>query len=126
MRPWIACAPIRKSAPGPTITATSFKSSNDSLRLHYFSERVPAVPGAAVDRQDHTAVVRRVGRGVECGDAVLSTGAAGRLRIRALRHPPPESQSPVDGSRGLAGRELRAAADSPFAALETERSWRSH
>ena len=57
------------------------------LRRHHFPERLPAVSGAAADRQDHSAVVRRIGRGVERRDAVFPACAAGRIRVRARLHP---------------------------------------
>ena len=57
-----------------------------SLRLHNFSKRVSAVRRAADDRQNHPALVRRIGGGVEHLPAVFPSGLAGRLPVRAPLH----------------------------------------
>src|SRR5271166_370213 len=100
----------RVSAPGPTITVISFRSSNNApLRDHYFPERLPAVSGAASHCQDHSALVRRFGRRLERRDAVFPTGPAGRIRLCALLHSISESEAADDGPRHAAAGQLRAA-----------------
>ena len=55
-----------------------------ALRGDHSAQRVPAVSGAAADRQTDSALVRRIGRGLDQLHALLPDGAAGRLRLRAL------------------------------------------
>ncbi len=67
------------------------KRFHAAVRRDHISECLPAVSGAAADREVHPAVVRRIGSGVERGASVFSTGAAGRVSLRALPDPVRES-----------------------------------
>ena len=51
-----------------------------------FSERISAVRRAADDRQNHPAVVRRIGRGVEHLPPVFPGRVTGGLLVRAPLH----------------------------------------
>src|SRR5271154_406910 len=117
--------------PGPTTIATSCKFSNDdfqlgsfstpddTLRSHHFSQRLPAVSSAAVDRENHSAVVWRIGGRVERGHAVLPTGTAGRVWVRPFPDPKAKGARTNGGPRGIAAGKLRAVADSSVAVVET-------
>src|SRR5581483_1506986 len=71
------------------------------VRHHRLSLGVPALPSPAAGREDHPAVVRRIGRGVDRVHAVLPGAAAPRLLLRARRD---------------ALADLAAAEDRPLAA----------
>src|ERR1019366_10424032 len=97
--------------PGPTISVISLPSSNsgckinDSLRRYHFSERIPAVPGAAAYRQDDSAVVRRLGCGVERQHALLPTAVVGWIRLRARLDPLSETPHADAGACDAAAGE---------------------
>src|SRR5581483_8507397 len=55
------------------------------VRHHRLSLGVPALPSPAAGREDHPAVVRRIGRRVDRVHAVLPGAAAPRLLLRARR-----------------------------------------
>src|SRR5579872_1997371 len=105
--------------PGRTTIATSSKSSNDSLRDHDFSQRLPVVPSAAADRQNDPAMVRRIGRRVGRGDVVLPACAAGRVRLFARGDSIPATEDTVVRACGVAGAELRFAAHPAVTFMET-------
>ncbi|PYT78068.1 MAG: hypothetical protein DMG40_21465 [Acidobacteria bacterium] len=53
-----------------------------------FRERVSALPSRTAYRKNHSSVVRRSGRGLDGLPAVLSSGPAARLSLRALTDAP--------------------------------------
>src|SRR5579885_1755022 len=98
---------------------------NDRLRRYHLPERVPAVSGAAPDRENHFALVRRIGCGMGRGAAVFSARPARRLcvfaRIDSLR----KTQGADVRSCRAALSKLSFAAYPALAFLETVRSRRS-
>src|SRR5579871_2985788 len=99
---------------------------DDPLRGCHFLGRIPAVSGAAIDCQSHSAVVWRLRRCMERRRAVFSACAAGWIYVRALPDPVCENQGADVRALGAAGGKLRAASDPTNTVVETSRSGRSN
>src|ERR1043165_5128139 len=96
--------------------------SHACLRCHYISERFPAVPGSADDRQVHSALVWRIGGGLECSVAVLPVAASGRLSLRAPADQVCFAEETGAGARRLARVGVDHAAD--YSVVLLEAGWR--
>ena len=92
-----------------------------SLRSHHLPECFPAVPGAADDRQDDSALVRRRSGGVDSLPAVLPNRAAAWLRLLARHCRAAESAPAVDSALGPAGAMPAVFADRAERGLEARR-----
>src|SRR5436189_4752977 len=99
--------------------------SHACLRCHYISERFPAVPGSADDRQVHSAVVWRVGGGVERGVAVLPVAAFGWLSICASADQVRFAEAAGAGAWNPAGIGADHASDYSLIVLEASGRRRS-
>ena len=75
------------------------------LRFDDSGERVSAVSGAAGHRQNHSALVRRFGRGVDRLPALLPGGAAAGLSLRPRHRALSEASRADDSAPGPAGRQ---------------------
>ena len=85
-------------------------------------QRLSAFSGAAADGQADSAVVRRIGRGVDHLHAVLPDGAAGRVRLRALASRTARPRAGDMDSSRAAGGERAPAADYSRRSLEAGRT----
>jgi uncharacterized protein YqfA (UPF0365 family) len=78
------------------------------------------------DRQDHPAVVRRIGGGVDHLHAVLPVRSAGRLRLFALVRQPVGAHPASCASRRAAGCQPTVAPGGSRRRVETGRRGKSH
>src|ERR1700733_3550613 len=94
---------------------------NAPIRTDNSGKRLPVVPGAAHHRENYSAVVRRLGGGVDGLPAVLPVGAAGRVLVCARAGPllqaagadaDPHRPAAVEraGAAYLSGRAVEARA----------------
>ena len=88
-------------------------------------QRLPAFSGAADHRQDHTALVRRFGGGVDHLPAVFSDGAAAGVPVRARAGAVLEAARANDGAWRAAAGERAGAAGLSQRLVETGRAERS-
>ena len=89
-----------------------------SLRLHNFPERISAFRRAADDRQNHPAVVRRIGRGMEHLPAVFPSRVTCRLLLCRPLHALAETEAAGYAAYRSDGLQSGAASRPAVADLE--------
>ena len=107
-------------------TARGRGLKHDSLRTDNRGERLPVVSGSAGHRQDHSAVVRRLGGRVDRVHAVLSDGAAAGVSLCPCAGALSQTANANAGSRGPAAGERAGASGVPQRIVETIERRRAH